>query len=245
MNIIDVCENYAGGGCLIQYYDKNKIMDYKVICMGLNLAIGDIKKDHLSFIRKLYNDDTYDYNFSIKELLNNINNTTKIRIWSSKGNDDAYLLLLYLCSLLKSISSNISVIYTTDYNKDVLSINALHYKEINSIVKYEKKLTLNDINKYANEWEKLVEVNSDLRVLENGTIKNKNYSDYDSIILDILSKMGQCTLANLVGNLMANFVINDAGSVVYQYLIDRLIDQNKIKVIQKGNRHFTDIIEKC
>lgn len=241
MKTIDVCDNYAGGGCLKQYYVKNKVDNYKIICMGLNLSVGDIKNGHASFLRTLYEDNTYSYTDSINELLNNLPNS-KIRIWSSKGNDDDYLLLLYLCDLLKDKSDNLTVVYTTDYNKYVLSINALHYKEIDSILKYEKQLTLDDINKYSNEWKKLVEINSDLRVLENGIIKNKNYSDYDELILNRLSEIEPCTLVNLVGNLMANFMINDTGSAVYQHLIDRLISLNKIKVIQKGESHFTDII---
>lgn len=136
------------------------------------------------------------------------------------------------------------MIYTTDYNRHTLSINALHYKEIESILNYEKQLTLDDINKYSNKWDKLVEANSDLRVLENEIIKNKNYSDYDKLILDELSKIEPCTLINLITNLMANFVINNTSSTVYQYLIDKLIFQNKIEVIEKRKRHLDDIIKK-
>lgn len=241
MKTIDICDNYAGGGCLKHYYIKNKITNYKIIYMGLNLAVGDIKNNHESFLRTLYEDNTYSYNDSVNELLNSLPNS-KIRIWSSKGSNDDYLLLLYLCDLLKDKSHNLSVIYTTDYDKRVLSINALDYKEIESILKYEKQLTLDEINKYSNEWKKLVEDNSNLRVLENGVIKNKNFSDYDELILNKLNKLEPCTLANLLGNLMADFVINDAGSAIYKYLIDRLIILNEIKVIEKGKEHFVDII---
>lgn len=243
MKIIDVCDNYAGGGCLKQYYERNNISDYKIICMGLNLAVGDIKNDHLTFIRKLYKDNSYDYNDSINELLDSINGNTKIRIWSSKGNDDAYLLLLYACNLLKDICDNISVVYTTDYNKYILSISTLHYSEINHILKYEQQLSKDEIKNYSIEWGHLVEINSDLRVLIDGSIINKNFSDYDEIILNKLKKLGRCKLANLVGNLMGDHAINDSGDAVYGYLIDRLITQNKIKVIDKGQRHFSDIIE--
>lgn len=147
-----------------------------------------------------------------------------------------------MCDLLKDTRPNLTVIYTTDYNKKVLSINSLHYTEIESILNYEKQLTLDDINEYSNEWGKLVEVNSDLRVLENGIMKNKNYSDYDELILNRLSDLEPCILGNLVGNLITSFAINDAGSAIYQYLIDRLISLNKIKVIENGERHFADII---
>ena len=107
---------------------------------------------------------------------------------------------------------------------------------------HEKNLTLDDINRYSNDWKKLVEVNSELRILENGIIKNKNYSDYDDQILKKLGELEPCTLVNLIGNLMSSFIINDVGSTVYQYLIDRLISLNKIKIVERGENHFKDII---
>ena len=41
---------------------------------------------------------------------------------------------------------------------------------------------------------------------------------------------------------MANFIINDAGSAIYKYLIDRLIFLNKIKAIERGKKHFVNTI---
>lgn len=96
MKIIDVCDNYAGGGCLKQYYVKNEITNYKIICMGLNLAIGDIKNNHVLFLRTLYNDNSYNYNESINELLNNLSNS-KIRIWSSRGVVVMITYCYYIC----------------------------------------------------------------------------------------------------------------------------------------------------
>ncbi len=34
MKIIDVCDNYAGGGCLKQYYVKNEITNYNMLGTG-------------------------------------------------------------------------------------------------------------------------------------------------------------------------------------------------------------------
>ena len=59
----------------------------------------------------------------------------------------------------------------------------------------------------------------------------------------MLKKLGQCRISDLVSELMDNFVINDSGSIVYLYLIDKLINNNRIKIISKGERHFMDIIE--
>lgn len=243
MDIIDVCDNYSGAGCLKAYYEKNNKSDFQIIAMGLNLAVGDIKNNHLSFMKKIYGDLRHDYNESINMLLSSVNRNSIVRVWSSNGNDDDYLLLLYVCNLLKNKCDNIHVVYSTDYNKKALSINEMDYREINKLLKNEKKLTTFEINNFSNEWNKLVEINSDLRVLENGIIVNKQYSDYDNIILGMLKKLGQCRISDLVSELMDNFVINDSGSIVYLYLIDKLINNNRIKIISKGERHFTDIIE--
>ena len=42
---------------------------------------------------------------------------------------------------------------------------------------------------------------------------------------------------------MSNFVMNDTEDAIYFYMINRLIKQNKIKIIEKGERHFIDVIE--
>lgn len=243
MKTIDVCESPLGVGVIKQYYENNNTSDYTIIGMWLNLSVGDIKNNHLSYIRELYQIDNYGNNDAINELLNNIDIDTNIRIWSSKGDDDDYLLLLFICNLLKGKCNNISVIFSTDYNEYAWSINAIDYKEIEPMLKYEKKLTIEDIEKYSIEWNRQVEFNSELRVLENGKIINKKFSDYDDIILDRLNNMGKCKIANLIADMMINRVINDSGDLLYLYLIDRLIEQNKIRIVERKEKHFIDLIE--
>ena len=74
MKIIDICDNYVGGGCLKHYYVKNKITNYKIICMGLNLAVGDIKNNHKSLLRTLYEDNMLirieNYTLFIEQIIN-------------------------------------------------------------------------------------------------------------------------------------------------------------------------------
>lgn len=241
MKVIDICEDYGGKGCLKKYYKENNIKDFSAISLGMYLSIGDIKKDHLSFIKELI-DNEYDYSSELDKIIRE-SATSKIRIWSSKTNADDYLLLLYLCNMLKDKKNKISVIFTTDYKKDLLSLTALDYKEVPLILKHEKELTETEINQYANEWKELIKINSELRVIESNTIKNKKYSDYDETILKILKETGPCSLVDLIGILMANYIMGDASSIVYEYLINRLISDNKIKITKKSEKHFEDIIE--
>lgn len=243
MRVIDVCESFSGGKRLERYYQENNINNYKIVYMGMVLSVGDIKNDHLSSLRTIYGEDIDDYNESINELLNNLDNS-KFRIWSSKKSDADYLLLLYLCNLLKDKSDCLSVIYTTDYDKYVDSIGSLDYKEFEKVLEYEKELSMEDINRFSHEWEEIVRVNSDLRVLEDGVVKNKSYSDYDEIILNKLGELGPCTKVNLVVNLMIGHTINNSSDAVYKYLVDRLISQGKIIIKEKGKSSFYDFIEK-
>lgn len=104
----------------------------------MSLPIGDIKYNRIDFLKNFYQDDNYDYTKSLNEILNNITNDTIIRIWSSKKNDGEYMLLLFLCNFLKDKTNKINVIFASDYNEFLYSINALDYREIKSILKYEK-----------------------------------------------------------------------------------------------------------
>ena len=241
MRTIDVCEHPSGAGCLKQYYEANNINDYKIIFVWQILTIGDIKYNRMDFLKNEFQFEP-DHNWK-EELLNNIDNNTKIRIWSSKASSSDYLLLPYLCNILKDKFDNISVVYSTDYNKDAWSINFLSYREIEPILKYEKNLTKDEINSFSSEWEKLVESNSELRILENGKIANKSYSDYDNLILNELKELGRCKYAVLLGNLLGRNAINEIEDYIYYYLVDRLISQNKIKIVEHGDSDLRNIIE--
>lgn len=244
MKIIEVCEGYSSAGAIKRYQNEHNINNL-IIPLALFLSIGDIKNNREKFLKKLYPE--IDFKSSnedfLNELFNNIDADTKIRIWSSKKNDDDYLLVLYICNLLKDKCYNISVIYTSDYNEYADTLGAIDYKEVKGLLKYEKTLSKMEIEKFSNEWINLVDANSELRVLKNEKIENKKYSDYDDIILNHLKELGECTIANLVARLMINFTINSSSDVVYLYLIDRLIESKKIIITKNGERHFVDTIK--
>lgn len=242
LETIEVCEGYSCAG-VIKRYQAEEDINNRIIPFSLFLSIGDIKNNRIEFLKKFCSEVDFYKENSLKTLLRNINENTHIRIWSSKKDDDDYLLVLYLCYHLKDKCTNISVIYTSDYAEHVWSLNSIDYSEVYKLLKYENKLSKAEINDLSNKWMDLVDTNSELRVIENGKVLNKKYSDYDDIILNNLTKLGKCKISNLIASLMVQFAINDAGDLVYMYLINRLIDNHKIKVISKGERHFTDIIE--
>lgn len=208
--MIDICENFGGAGCLKQYYIRKKISDYTIYSLGMRLSAGDIKENHLDFFRKCFHDSNYSYIETLNELLDNVNSDTKIRIWSSKKDADDYMLLLFLCNFLKDRTNKISVIFSSDYN-GLWSFNALDYKEIEILLNYEKLLFEDEIQLLSNQWENLVEINSEFRVLDKGEVKNKKYADYYDNILNILREEGSYTITNLIADCMIKRVINNAG----------------------------------
>lgn len=240
--MIDICESLGGAGSLKQYYISKKIRDYTIYSLGMGLSVGDIKENHSDFLRECCYDSNYSYIESLNELLDNVNSDIKIRIWSSKKDADDYMLLLFLCNFLKDKTNKISVIFSSDY-KGIWSINALDYKEIESLLNYESSLSEEEIQLLSNHWENLVKINSELRVLDKGKVKNKKYADYYDNILNILREEGSYTIANLIADCMIKRVINNAGDWIYLFLIDQLIELNKIKIVEKGTSHFADIID--
>ena len=150
------------------------------------------------------------------------------------------MMLLFLCNFLKDNINTINVVFSSDYNELQYSINFLDYKKVNDVLKYEKTLSKDEIKAYAKEWNNLVEINSELRVLENGEVKSKKYSDYYDILLNILKGIAPCKIGNLIGECMAKEVLNDDRDFVYLTLIDQLMDLGKIKIIKQGARHFVD-----
>lgn len=229
--IIDITSSVSGAYTLKEYYKRNDIKDYCIFCLPLVLSIGDIKND-------LFDRDVLDNDFKedIEKLLNSINQDSIIRIYSSKIDIDDYLLMLYICNLLKDKDNTIKVVFVSDY-KDVFSLGALDTSEIKEVLNKEIELTKEEANNYSKEWEELINVNSELRVFENNRVINKNYSDYDDIILNELDKLGQCKIPVLVGNLLANAITTSYEVQTYSYLVERLIKNNKIKLNE-------DIIEK-
>ena len=240
MRIIDVCDNVACAGCIKKYYENNNINDFKILPLMIELAMGDLN-NHLSFLNDVYYNYGFyfDYNEYVGELIDSVDKNTIVRVWSSRSNSNDYLLLLYMCNLLKD-----KCIIHVVFPSDSINIDILDSKDIPLLLEQEKILTIDEVNKYIEEWNKELNINSDIRVMENGIIVNKNYSDYDDIILNYLNKLGRCKIVNLVEQLIHNHVINDLSAYFYEYLINRLIEVGKIKIVKKEDIYSHSIIEK-
>jgi len=240
---IEICEGYGAAGVLKKAEEDN---DNIRIPFNLCLSIGDLKglEDYERCFLSLLGNEYFEPDFkeNINLIYNEIEKGSKIRIWTSHRSNDDYLLFLYMCDLLKDKVDFIYVVYSDEYNEHCWTLSCMDYLEVRQLFSKEHKLSKNEINEYAKKWQKIRQINSELRIVNDNEIQNLPFSHYDEEILSRLKQKGECTIASLVAELMGNLVINDMGDLEYLYLIDILIKKNKIKIIEKGERHFLDKI---
>ena len=72
-------------------------------------------------------------------------------------------------------------------------------------------------------------------------MKSVSIDFYDNFIIDTLNSMGKVKMCQLVGKLMQKVYLHDT---MYVYLINRLININKIKItLYNDIRYFESLIE--
>ena len=145
----------------------------------------------------------------------NIDKDKTVRIWSSRNNTQEYLNFLYFCYKLPN---RISVIFVNEYDEYVYSAGALNYKEIKELLKYEHKLTDEEKDRYKNEWIKLVNENSEIRLFQNDKIISTSY-DYLNKYID--KYYDKNNIRRTVATLMGNDTENNLSSDIYNFLIER------------------------
>ena len=145
----------------------------------------------------------------------NIDKDKTVRIWSSRNNTQEYLNFLYFCYKLPN---QISVIFANEYNKYVNSVGETVPEEIKELLKYEHKLTDEEKDRYKNEWIKLADENSEIRLFQNGKIISTNYNYLNSYIDKYYDRNN---IRRTVATLMGNDTENNLSSDIYNFLIER------------------------
>ena len=145
----------------------------------------------------------------------NIDKDKTVRIWSSLNDIHEYLSFLYFCY---KIPNKISVIFVTEYDEYAHSVGAVATEEIAKLLKYEHKLTKEEKDRYKNEWIKLVNENSEIRLFKNGKIISTNYDYLDEYINKYYDKNN---IRKTVAALMGNDTENNLCDYIYNFLIER------------------------
>ena len=171
---------------------------------------------------ELINNDLYEFyeDFTIGSIKDvdipiNIDKDKTVRIWSSKNNTQEYLNFLYFCYKL---SNNISVVFANEYNQYLSTVGAILPDKIKELLKYEHKLTKEEKDKYKDEWIKLTNENSEMRLFENGKIIS---TDYDYLDKYIDKYYDGSNINHTIAVLMSNDIDNNFSDAIYKFLIER------------------------
>ncbi len=223
---------------------KSNLLNKKIIEFNMPLSVTDlstINNHEIILPKDIYHEEI---NYSFKEAINSLNksidNKEEFRIWTSHYEINSYLLLLYMCNYLKNKDCNIYVVFSDEYDKEIYSPAWLRHNELELALKVERKLSIEEIDNYAKEWIKVYNSNTDMRILENKEVKSVSFDYYNDMILDKLKSLGEVKLIKITGIIMQEYYLSD---IVIVYLIDRLIEKNKIKIVKESNeRYFENVI---
>ena len=227
------------------YTMKNSKLNDNILMLNVLFNVGDLSnyRNHKINIPEnlLLEDKNVNFELEYNIIVDNIKQKNKIRVWTGRNDIYSYLVMLYICSIVKDYNYELYVLYCDDYNNDYPSFSVMKEEELKVLSGLEHKLTNEEINNNVNIWNNLVSDNSDLRVIDSGNVKSVSIDFYDNFIIDTLKAMGKVKICQLVGKLMQNVYMNDT---MYVYLIDRLISINKIKMtLYNGSRYFESLIE--
>lgn len=233
-----------GNSCYLTMM-KSKLNVNDILMINILLNVGDISNINnykINIPKELCLDNK---NNNVKEevaiIIDNIKQKNKIRIWTSKKEVYSYLIMLFVSNIIKEYNYELYVVYSDDYNKKCASPSSLREDELEELSNYEQKLSEKEIEDNAKLWKKLVEENSEFRVLENGKVKSVSIDYYDNIILDNLRIMGKVKMVKLVAKIMREFELQD---ILFVYFIERLIKKDKIKIYHDNSiRYFENQIE--
>ena len=237
---MEILEVVFGNSCYMTMKNSS-LQNIEILLFNLLLNVGDLSKidENQIVIPKYLCNERNNYSFKKEVAIINksIKEKKKIRIWTSHYDVYSYLIMLYVCKLVQKNNYELYVIYSDEYSKDYISPSMVDSDNFANLSQIEHKLSDNEINNFANEWIKIVRDNSEMRVLENGKIKSVSINYYDNLILEKLKLLGQVKVAKLVALLMSEVYLADS---LYVYLINRLIKNNKIKIVNENNNRFFD-----
>lgn len=222
-------------------FKENNIIDFRV-----PFSIGDLSKinDYVVKLPKcIYNEEIIcNLNNDILILDSFIDKDYKVRIWSSHYDVDSYLLLLFICNYLKDKVDNIIVLYSDEYKKECYSPGVMTSKELEKLSTLEHVISKEEINMLAEKWEIIKYENSYLRIIENKKVKSVDYDYFNDEIINILNQKKSATIIDIVYELTKKYYISDS---VFTFLITRLINCGKIRIIEKNEKFIKSIIGGC
>ena len=226
--MLEIANGISGKGLLerANLFDKENIFS-----LAFFLNVGDISNIEALVIRKACN-----LNVEIKKHLEpfllRLKTNNKIRIWFSSTNSEDKCFLDFIIYLINKIGINSKI-----YLIDVALLNRTSFisfseNEIKNLFEIQQELSLKDQKKIGKEWQKLIEENTEVRILKNNKLISCSFRDIDQKILKLLSKYSEISIKQFV---IKECFLSGLDAIYsftfFNYRINELIKSNQIKVI--------------
>lgn len=240
---METLEIVFGHSCY--YTMKKSNLNNNILIFNAIFNVGDlsnIKNYKIKIPDELYFEEkNVNFKNEYNIIVDNIKSKNKIRVWTGRKDIYSYLIMLYVCSIIKKYNYELYVLYCDEYNKDYPSPRVMDEKELESLTRLEHKLTNKEIEENVKTWNELVNKNSDLRIINNDGVKSVSFDFYDDYILKELKSIGKIKISKLVGIIMQDIYLIDNMII---YLINRLIKSKKIKItLVNNNKYSENLIE--
>lgn len=238
--IVEIVLGGAEAGSLrSSEFKQNEISDFYV---SFSIAdLSDMKNLIARIPKHIYQEEIVcNLNESVAKLYDLVDKKYMVRVWSSHLTADSYLLLLFICNLLKDKVNKLLVLYSDEYKEECYSIGTMTGEELSKLIIHEHTLSKDEIINLANKWNETVSKNSDIRFIKSNNVQSVSFDYFDNEILNLLKKNKNLRVIELIYNLSNKYFIN---STLFMYLVSRLIDAKKIKVIKQGERFINNVVK--
>lgn len=257
-------ESEAGAMRSVLQNEKN---ESDVICLGFALDIGDINKPvtgeyRSKLLYSLLYQKQWGADKGMKTELKKLGNTYSEELARLRGYLDSgepiriryssapYSMcgLMWLCSELNGSQSTVSAVRLpsiTVKGDTAVSYSSWSEVEPNGLglfLDWERVLSAAEIATYAQSWARLKYENAPLRAVVNGSVISVPASFYDFLIFKDLGDR-PVREAQLIGKILGENQLG-IGDWWYARRIDKLIDQNRIKIIENSPRKYERLIAK-
>ncbi len=226
-----------------------------VVCIGLNLDIGDISGEIDSderkseFVKVLGTGNFEDsekffktQREDIDKLIDAAKEGEPIRVWNSHTPFSA-CAFAFVCYVLKNIDCHLSVVMLPQYwgktEKTILSYS--DWAQIDPAWFYlflplERRVSTVEKHSQSCLWNDLRTENAALRALVNGILISVPEDFYDHIIIKSIPNK-EFVMAQLIGTILRNYPLGVADGW-YALRINKMIAENRLKIVEDKDASY-------
>ncbi|NMC57198.1 MAG: DUF1835 domain-containing protein [Eubacteriaceae bacterium] len=237
--------------------DKENFYNHDVVCIGLNLDIGDIsgtidgverKKEFVRVFSSVkFKDEEIEQFFNMQrddyeKLIRCAKDRESIRVWKSNAAFSA-CAYAFVCYTLKDIDCDIREVTLPEFfdiSRDTIKQCAdwgeIAPDEFKQFLHSEKKISDAEKRYQSNIWDSLKKENAPLRAVVNGKLISVCEDFYDHLIIKHIPK-DSFVMARLIGTVLGSYSLGVSDGW-YALRINKMIDENKLQVVLRKDKSY-------